>query len=37
MNGSSLDQAMAAAKGMKAYAMSGGGNDSYHPDNTPFD
>lgn len=37
LNGSSLDQAMAAANGLKAYALSASGNDSYHADSTPFD
>jgi hypothetical protein len=37
INGSSLDQAMAANNGLKAYAMSASGYDGYHPDLTPFD
>jgi hypothetical protein len=37
INGSSLDQAMAASKGLKAIAMSASGYDGYHPDLTPFD
>jgi hypothetical protein len=37
INGSSLDQAMASANNLKAYAMSASGYDGYHPDQTPFD
>ncbi len=37
LTGSSFDQLLALQKGLKAYAMSGGGYDGYHPDLVNFD